>query len=305
MRVKSFARHRTQASAVGEQGEPVPRLQPDASALPAVATAQPHRRPAFGVRAAALPVARSIGRVAVIQVHELRLMATLAAMAPLGHVGRRLSGSVGVLVPRAAPIESTARPVLLVHGLAGTTSGWFVLARALREKGMTVSAVEYRPFGNSVEQLAGRLAVRVAALLAETGADKVHLVGHSLGGVVIAQALADGLLTGKVDTVVTIASPFGGSPWASLLPVGATVRALRNGSPLLRLLSLAPVPHGVQWLAIRASADMIVPGSRSVPAQTEVATMAVDGVGHIGLLLNPQVVGSIVAALPTHEQAVA
>ena len=66
-----------------------------------------------------------------------------------------------------------------------------------------------------MEQLADRLVVEVDRLLSQTGADKVHLVGHSLGGVVIAQAIAGGRLTGLVDTVVTLGAPFGGSPWAT------------------------------------------------------------------------------------------
>jgi triacylglycerol lipase len=135
--------------------------------------------------------------------------------------------------------------------------------------------------------------------LSQTGANKVHLVGHSLGGVVIAQALASGRLTGKVDTVVTLGSPFGGSPWANLLPFGAVVRAVREGSPLLRRLASAPVPDGVRWLAFTATLDMIVPGLRSVPTHAQVETVTVGGVGHLGMLLSRQVVGRIVAALPT------
>jgi triacylglycerol lipase len=51
---------------------------------------------------------------------------------------------------------------------------------------------------------------------------------------VIAQAFADGRLSGQVDTVVTIAVPFGGSPWARLLPLGAIVR---GGQPHRRRAS--------------------------------------------------------------------
>jgi len=54
-----------------------------------------------------------------------------------------------------------------------------------------------------VEQLADQLAARVNRPLAETGADMVRLIGHSLGGIVIARAFADGRLDGPVDTVVT------------------------------------------------------------------------------------------------------
>jgi thioesterase domain-containing protein len=61
---------------------------------------------------------------------------------------------------------------------------------------VTVDAITYALFGTSVKQLADRLAVEVERLLCQTGADQVHLAGHSLGGVVIAQAIASGRLTG-------------------------------------------------------------------------------------------------------------
>jgi triacylglycerol lipase len=193
--------------------------------------------------------------------------------------------------------HAPALPVLLVHGLGGTTSGWFAMIAALRARGVTVDAVSYSCFGTSVEHLAERVADAAAVLLNQTGAEKVHLVGHSLGGVVIAQALADGLLTGHVDIVVTIASPFGGSPWANLMPIGATVRALRRGSPQLQRLAQVPWSDGVRWLAIKASLDWVVPGSRSHPTGDEVEIVAVDGVGHVGLRLNRHVIDQVVATI--------
>jgi triacylglycerol esterase/lipase EstA (alpha/beta hydrolase family) len=255
--------------------------------------------------AVARPLAQVIGRAAAAQAREMAVMAALAAMAPLGRAGDSVERVIDALLPIAAQIAPTTRPVLLVHGFAGTKSCWFALARALRERSMSVDAMNYSTFGTSVEQLADQLTARVDRLLAETGADKVHLIGHSLGGIVIAQAFADGRLDGQVDTVVTIATPFGGSPWANLCPLGATVRALRHGSPLLRRLAEAPVPDGVRWLALTAARDVIVPGRRSVPRHAEVHSVTVDDVGHVGMLLSPLVVGHIVAALPAHELAVA
>lgn len=128
----------------------------------------------------------------------------------------------------------------------------------------------------------------------------MHLVGHSLGGVVIAEAIASGGLVGLVDTVITLGSPFGGSPWADLLPFGDLLRALRPGSPLLRRLASAPVPVGVRWLAVTAGLDIIVPRPRSVPAHADVDTITVDGIGHLGMLISRRVVDCIVAALPAH-----
>lgn len=210
---------------------------------------------------------------------------------------KRPTAALGAASRPVPTRAARARPVLLVHGFGGTKSSWSLIARSLSARGVIVEAITYAPFGNSVEQVADRLIVEVRRVLSQTGSDKVHLVGHSLGGVVIAQAFSDGRLNGLVDTVVTLGSPFGGSPWANLLPFWAIVRALREGSPLLRRLAFAPLPEGVRWLAFTATLDVIVPGRRSVPPHAAVETVTVGGVGHLGMLLSPRVAGRIIDAL--------
>jgi triacylglycerol lipase len=243
---------------------------------------------------------RMVGRAAIVQAYEVGLMASLAATAPLHLADDRFDPADDA--PVHAHIAPGGRPVVLVHGLGGTKSNWSFLAQALTARGLIVDAITYPPFGTSVERIADRLAVEVDRLLSQTGADKVHLVGHSLGGVVIAQAIASGRLAGRVDTVVTLGAPFGGSPWANLLPFGAIISALRQGSPLLRRLASVPAPDGVRWLAFTATLDTIVPGRRSVPPHADAEIVTVGGVGHLGMLLSPQVVGRIVAALSVRTQ---
>jgi triacylglycerol lipase len=239
-----------------------------------------------------------IGRVALVQATEMALMASTAARTPLRLVGATLHPARGALSLAQSRSAHPARPVVLVHGFCGTKSSWSVVARTLSARGLTVGAITYVPFRTSVEQLADQLVAEVDGILSQTGADKVHLVGHSLGGIVIAQAIADGRLNGLVDTVITLGSPFGGSPWANLLPFGEIARAMREDSPLLRRLASAPAPDGVRWLAFTADLDMIVPGVRSVPANAKVETIKVGGVGHLGMLSSLQVVELIVDALP-------
>jgi len=247
----------------------------------------------------------TVGRGAAVHALEMGALASAAAMASLSFVGGGFEPASSVSPHTKAHAAATARPVLLVHGFGGTKSSWSVIAQALTDRGIRVDAITYSPLGNSVEQLAVELVAAVERTLFQTGADKVHLVGHSLGGVVIAQAIAGGGLVGLVDTVITLGSPFGGSPWAGLLPFGDLLRALRPGSPLLSRLAAAPVPVGVRWLAVTAALDIIVPGPRSVPAHADVETITVDGVGHLGMLISRRVVGYIVAALPAHGSPVA
>ena len=92
-------------------------------------------------------------------------------------------------------------------------------------------------------------------------------------------------------------SPFGGSPWAGLLPFFEIVRALRRGSPLSRRLASTPSPDGVRRVSVTAALDIIVPGLRSVPFHSQVETITVNDVGHLGMLMSEQVIGCISAAL--------
>jgi hypothetical protein len=101
---------------------------------------------------------------------------------------------------------------------------------------MTVEAMNYPPVGTSVEQLAQRLIAEVETLLSNTGAERVHLVGHSLGGT--------------------------------------------------------------------ATLDVVVPGLRSVPSHREVETIRFDGIGHLGMLLCPQVIDRIATELWTARRVV-
>jgi len=260
---------------------------------------------ALRVLESARAVVRTVGRAATVHAYEVGALASTAAMAGLSAASVGFERASSVSPHTKAHAGPTARPVLLVHGFGGTKSSWSVIAQALSDRGIMVDTITYSPLGNSVEQLADELVDAVEMTLSQTGADKVHMVGHSLGGVVIAQAIAGGGLVGLVDTVITLGSPFGGSPWAGLLPFGDLPRALRPGSPQLRRLASAPVPVGVRWLAVTAALDIIVPSPRSVPAHVDVETITFDGIGHLGMLISRRVVDYIVAALPAQGSPVA
>jgi len=125
-------------------------------------------------------LAEAIGRAAMVHASEVALMASLAARLPLRLIDARLDPTPDPLRSAEPQTAPPARPVLLIHGFCGTKSSWSLLARSLKARGLTFEAITYTPFRTSVDQLADRLIAAVDRILVRTGADKVHLVGHSL-----------------------------------------------------------------------------------------------------------------------------
>ena len=75
--------------------------------------------------------------------------------------------------------------MVLLHG--SWMNGWVMsyLAFALRGEGFAAQALTYRTMRDTLEDHLGRLAKRIA----ELAAPRVHLVGHSLGGVIVLRYL--------------------------------------------------------------------------------------------------------------------
>lgn len=113
--------------------------------------------------------------------------------------------------------EATRYPIVLMHGMAGTDRYFGILdyfydiLPLLSGRGFAVSTPVVPPIGASTDR-AAVLAPQIDAVLAETGAAKVHLIAHSQGGL-DARVLISGLgYADRVASVTTISSPHAGIP---------------------------------------------------------------------------------------------
>jgi pimeloyl-ACP methyl ester carboxylesterase len=83
-------------------------------------------------------------------------------------------------------IDPGARTIVVVHGL-WMTGAVFALQKAqLKRRGYRVATFSYPSMRLALDEIAARLARFVATL----GVPRVHLVGHSLGGLVVLSMLA-------------------------------------------------------------------------------------------------------------------
>ncbi|HZU74170.1 MAG TPA: alpha/beta fold hydrolase [Acidimicrobiales bacterium] len=209
-------------------------------------------------------------------------------------------GLVSPPVVRRAEGAAEQAPVLLVHGYGHNRSGWFVLERHLAKAGFGhVDALNYSPLRHDVPELAEQLARRVERLRADSGAERVHLVGHSLGGLVVRWYVQELGGDATVDRAVTIATPHQGTVAAFAAP-GRTAEELRPGSWVMRRLADGARPSPVRWVAYYSNVDLLVqPASSAMlthPALAATNVLAKDH-GHLSLMLSPWLSRSVVQHL--------
>jgi pimeloyl-ACP methyl ester carboxylesterase len=194
--------------------------------------------------------------------------------------------------------------VLFVHGYAGNQHIWDPLHSALVQAGFDwLIALRYNAFRSDIHQIADQLVDQSHRYLRLSGADRVHLIGHSMGGLVIRDAVQGRGLGGLVDTAITIASPHAGAPLARYMP-GRAARQMRPGSDFLTELAGWSIAGRTRWIDIHGSADRVVPQSAGSFGRGAVDQVTVRRVtaGHGSIVRHPAVVAGIVADLQRSEQ---
>ncbi|MDZ7803994.1 alpha/beta hydrolase [Thiohalophilus sp.] len=137
--------------------------------------------------------------------------------------------------------------VVLVHGIWMTGLELRPLGRRLRECGYDCRYFRYPGLRRTPQQNAARL----RDYLQSIQADRVHLVAHSLGGIVLAHLFEQGT-PAHPGRVIMLGTPLQGSVVAQHLAEHRLTRWLLGRSMHAGLLGDAPKWHGVQESAMIA-----------------------------------------------------
>jgi pimeloyl-ACP methyl ester carboxylesterase len=177
--------------------------------------------------------------------------------------------------------------VVLLHGLFATAGVLRPLkARLERDASAHTASFSYVP-GPGVERIALRLGALVRALPRGV---RLHLVGHSMGGVIMRWFMQELGGDPRVVQTISLGSPFNGTRHARLMP-SPCGRDIRPNSKLLARLRQGSARIAVPHLSIAAALDSVVTESTFWPVGDRVT---IRDCGHNGLLFHPTVASLIV-----------
>jgi triacylglycerol lipase len=194
--------------------------------------------------------------------HRLALLATLTLA--LLAAGPAPAPARPAAAPAVAPLHD---PIVFVHGWNGNSRDWSPMLRRFRAAGWMPNelyTIDYPPTRSNVE-VAQALRARVDSVLDATGATRVDLVTHSMGGLSSRHYLKELGGEAKVDAWVSLAGPNHGSTYAVFCRDAPCVEMRPESDFLTALNEGDETPGAVRYATWWSTCDELVDPPTSVP----------------------------------------
>ena len=207
--------------------------------------------------------------------------------------------------PTPAPAAGSGgrgHPVVLIHCFAGNRGLWSVSAPWFASRGHPLVIPSFTPADGDIEAHVEplRAAIARAADLADDPDAPVHLVGHSMGGL-IARAYLRRYGWDGIGGVVTLGTPHCGTPLA-WFGMGRASRQMRPLSPWLkRLAGEEPLPPPRQLFTVISQQDNITTTAarQTVPLARHIR---LSGLGHMSYVFEPRIIDLVLRLLAGVER---
>lgn len=192
--------------------------------------------------------------------------------------------------PERPIVNDAVRPaVLLVHGYMCNRASWRQWVRKRLPADWNVATISLEPVYAPVEEYAESLHRAIGDLRAASGADRVTLVCHSMGGLA-ARAYLRTKGHDAVARVITIDTPHHGTVFARFAH-GNNSRQMRRACDYVRDLAQSEEP--VEFICFAGQHDnLVVPRDSQVLACAEAIWF--EKIGHIAMIASDEVLEKLV-----------
>ena len=229
-----------------------------------------------------------------------------------------LAATLTALLPSSPAGAAAADPVVIGPGFTTgpvIDTGYIPLRDRLRSAGYDVTVLVYPDYGlGDIRTNSQRLANTIASVRARTGAAKVDLVAHSMGGLVSRYYIKNLGGAATVDSLIMMGTPNYGTSLAnvaSFLTFGSCVgidacNQMASGSSFLNDLNAGDDTIGsVRYTSIATSVDLVVTPYKNAFLANDgnIANITVQSQcllrlpGHLGLIFDGAVADGVKDAL--------
>jgi triacylglycerol lipase len=197
-------------------------------------------------------------------------------------------------------VEAAGTPILLIHGLVDNRSIFTLLRRHLRRRGFgRVWTMNYRIWTTDLRAAARQLAASIEAICDQTGYERIHVIGHSMGGLVARYYVQRLNGDARVHTLVTLGTPHQGTRAARLFPRGVCGQ-LAPGSDLIAELAQPAEDCETRFVSFWSDIDALMSPKQAARLEHPdllARNILVRGVGHMSLPIDRRIVREITATL--------
>jgi triacylglycerol esterase/lipase EstA (alpha/beta hydrolase family) len=182
--------------------------------------------------------------------------------------GRACIAAIVAVLAAALPSTAAAHdPILFVHGWNSNSSTWTTMVNRFAADGWTAAELNNWSYNTSQSNAttAGQIQTKVDQILAATGAPKVDLISHSMGGLSTRYYVKNLGGGAKVDEWVSLGGPNHGTNTANYC-FSTACSEMRIGSTFLNNLNAGDETPGttVNWLTWWSPCDDVINPDSSV-----------------------------------------
>ena len=208
-----------------------------------------------------------------------------------------LLAAVIAAVAATAPAASAAaaEPILFVHGWNSSGSIWNTMIGRFQSDGWTAAQTNAWSYNTAQSNVttAGQLSTKVDQILSATGASKVDIITHSMGGLSSRYYLKNLGGTAKVDEWVSLGGPNHGTQTAYLCFWNTSCFEMQPGSSFLNALNSGDeTPGAVNYGTWWSPCDEVINPDSSVPLSGATNTQTAC-LGHSALYTDATVYGQV------------
>lgn len=193
--------------------------------------------------------------------------------------------------------------VVMVHGLFHNPGAWIMARRRLHALGLGTAFFSYPSWNTDWDSTVANLKNYLDEVIQSHPDQDIHLLGHSMGGLLLCAALPQVANADPVRSLVTLGTPFGGSKLAPFA-LNSLGRYLRPEMDTMARATAHSIPAHVRCLALRSPADnMVLPNTALLCPLPGCTQRETGPVSHVAMLHNKDVFQEVAGWIKAETEA--